>query len=257
MTFALLYHDLAEHRGDATGDSPLPDRYTVALADFREHLAAIASTGTEVGLIRPGAPAPAVALTFDDGGDSALAAADELERHGWRGHFFVTTDRLERPGFLTAAGVAELVARGHDVGSHSHTHPTYMGRLSRTQLELEWQRSRDILSAVIGVAPGSASVPGGYLSDAVIETAAAAGFRLLMTSDPTSTPIQRGEMTVLGRYSIRATTSTEQAVRYASGDRRARARLVVEWRAKQLAKRVSPRLFEAARRRRPVRSARR
>jgi len=31
-------------------------------------------------------------LTFDDGGESAATCiADLLEKHGWRGHFFVTT----------------------------------------------------------------------------------------------------------------------------------------------------------------------
>jgi peptidoglycan/xylan/chitin deacetylase (PgdA/CDA1 family) len=256
MTATLIYHDVVpEPDADSAGfPGRLAGRYKHTPEAFEAHLDAIERTGVSVGLAGEGA---GVVLTFDDGGASAADIAARLERRGWRGHFFMTTARIGTPAFATGDELRRIAAAGHDVGSHSHTHPTYMGRLSRTQLELEWQRSRDILGAVIGVAPGSASVPGGYLSDAVIETAAGAGFRLLMTSDPTSTPIQRGEMTVLGRYSIRATTSTEQAVRYASGDRRARARLVVEWRAKQLAKRVSPRLFEAARRRRPVRSARR
>ena len=84
-----------------------------------------------VGLVLPGARRPRVALTFDDGGASALDIAGMLERRGWRGHFFVTTSRIGEPGFVGPDAVRELAERGHDVGSHSHTHPTYMGNLDR------------------------------------------------------------------------------------------------------------------------------
>ena len=39
-------------------------------------------------------------ITFDDGGASALAAGEELARRSWRGHFFIATDLVGRPGYL-------------------------------------------------------------------------------------------------------------------------------------------------------------
>ena len=36
-------------------------------------------------------------------------------------------------------GVRDLAARGHGVGSHSHTHPTYMGKLDRPAIAEEWR----------------------------------------------------------------------------------------------------------------------
>ena len=119
MTVALIYHDVVtESQQDECGfPGPVAARYKLDPERFEAHLDAIAETGVTVGLIGDGSQA---ALTFDDGGSSALAAAHALERRGWRGHFFVTTGRIDTPGFLTAAQVRELAERGHTVGSHSH-----------------------------------------------------------------------------------------------------------------------------------------
>src|SRR5205814_1865558 len=59
-------------------------------------------------------------LTIDDGPtDDTTALLDLLDRHGVRGTFFVK-------GIHAAAHpewIREILARGHTVGNHSHTHP--------------------------------------------------------------------------------------------------------------------------------------
>jgi peptidoglycan/xylan/chitin deacetylase (PgdA/CDA1 family) len=249
MTIALLYHDVvAARERDGSGfPGPLAAPYKLTPEDFERHLAELAGTGVEVGLLDAGMT-PTVALTFDDGGNSALDIASALERHGWRGHFFVTSGRVDTPGFLAADGVRELSERGHIVGSHSHTHPTYMGTLSAGEILSEWTTSREVLGEMLGAAPASASVPGGYLSRSVIDGAAAAGYSLLMTSDPSSRMRPRGAMMVLGRFAIRASTPPGTMGRYATGSRAARGRLWLSWQAKSAAKRVSPRGYERLRR---------
>src|SRR5205807_1261991 len=127
---------------------------------------------------------PAAVLTFDDGGASALIAADALERRGWRGHFFITTGRIATKGFLGPDEIRELVRRGHSVGSHSHSHPTYMAALTPQEIEREWRESRLALGEIIGEPPSTAAVPGGFVSRTVIAEARRAGYTLLMTSDP-------------------------------------------------------------------------
>ena len=248
MTFALIYHDVAPAAArEQTGfPGPASARYKLDVEAFEAHLDAIARTGVSVGSVRNGARA---ALTFDDGGASALVAAEMLERRGWRGQFFVTTARIGTPGFLTADGVRELAARGHEVGSHSHTHPTYMGTLTREELAGEWIGSREILAEVLGQPPNSAAVPGGFLSAAVIEEAARAGYRLLMTSQPSARPDRREGMLVHGRFTIWAATPPARAAAYASGSMAARIGLWLAWQAKTGPKRISPRSYEAARQR--------
>ncbi len=256
----LMYHDIAElGAGDAVGFSgPLAARYKLTPAAFEAHLDAVAATDLEVRPLDAGEPAPAVAITFDDGGASALLAAEALERHGWRGQFFVTSSRVGTPGFLSEEQLRELAGRGHLIGSHSHSHPTYMGKLTRAELDEEWTRSRALLGELLGQAPRTASVPGGFLSREVIASASAAGYELLFTSEPTAkltrgVPTQ-GSLDVRGRYTIWASTPAQVAAGYARGSRLACGRLWLEWNAKKLAKSASPAAYQVLRRVRAARS---
>lgn len=245
----LTYHDIAPRQErDAVGfTGALAGRYKLEPAMFEAHLDMLAATGLEVGTLDAGGSPPQVALTFDDGGSSALLAAEALERHGWRGQFFVTAGRIGTPGFLSAEQLRELARRGHLIGSHSHTHPTYMGRLTREQLDREWSDSRAAIAEILGAPPRTASVPGGYLSRAVIDSATAAGYELLFTSEPTAR-VAGGALVVRGRYTIWSTTPARVAAAYACGERLACGRLWLEWNAKKLAKSVSPSVYDALRR---------
>src|SRR3954451_13662182 len=108
---ALIYHDVTEpSRFDAIGfPGATAAAYKLEPAAFELHLDAIAARGLTPGLVRPSAPLPSVALTFDDGGASAMDIARMIERRYWRGHFFVTTARLGTPGCVTADDVRDLV----------------------------------------------------------------------------------------------------------------------------------------------------
>ena len=66
-----------------------------------------------------------VALTFDDSlKDHALIAAPMLEERGWRGVFNIITDKVgagER--YMTWEDIRGLLARGHEVTTHTMSHP--------------------------------------------------------------------------------------------------------------------------------------
>jgi peptidoglycan/xylan/chitin deacetylase (PgdA/CDA1 family) len=246
VTNALIYHDVApaDARERYGFPGPSAGRYKVSPETFEAHLNAIAREGSSVGLV---SDQPRAALTFDDGGASAVDAARALERHGWRGHFFITTGRIGTPGFLTAQEVQELADAGHDVGSHTDTHPTYMGALPRAEVAREWRRSRERLAELLGAPPRSAAVPGGFVSKAVIEEAAAAGYGVLMTSKPTAAVVTFGDLAVHGRYAVWARTSPRRVAAYARGDQLARGSLWLAWCTKNAPKRVNPTAYEAVR----------
>jgi peptidoglycan/xylan/chitin deacetylase (PgdA/CDA1 family) len=249
LTYVLLYHDVASPADrDAVGfPGVAAARYKLEPAVFEAHLDAIAETGVEVDLVTADGTFPAAALSFDDAGASALAAADRVEAHGWRAHFFVPTARIGERGFLGPEALRELAARGHFLGSHSHSHPAYMARLPRNTVLDEWRKSRDILGDVLGQAPDTASVPGGSLSRTVVECVRAAGYSLLMTSEPSSRVTRSGGLACLGRYGIWATTTPARAASYVRGAPLPRARLWLAWNTKKLAKRIDPGLYERAR----------
>ena len=248
MSAGLIYHDIASAQEiDLHGfPGPVAARYKLSPERFEAHLDAIAAAGVSVAPFSAGGQA---AITFDDGGSSALHAASALEARGWRGSFFITTGRIDTAGFLSAEQVRELAQRGHEVGSHSRSHPTYMGALDRAGLAAEWRESRADLQRVLGRAPEVAAVPGGFLSREVVQEAARAGYRMLLTSQPTVRSRTHDGMVVRGRCTIWAATAPARAAAYARGDRVALASLWLAWQAKTAPKRVSPAAYEWVRRR--------
>jgi peptidoglycan/xylan/chitin deacetylase (PgdA/CDA1 family) len=241
---SLLYHDVVlpgrqSSSGFAGGDA---DIYKLTLPDFERHLDAIRSAlpkpaiiVSERGFIDVSPTRPL--LTFDDGGVSAHEhIASLLETVGWRGHFFVTTNWIGKEGFMNAAQIRDLHARGHFIGSHSCSHPTRMSHCSRQQLRREWTESLAVLSDILGKTVEIASVPGGYFGRNVVEEAGAAGIRTLFTSEPQTQANVVNGCWVLGRYTIKDGDTPEKAAAMASGRLLPRFQQFAYWNTKKLLK---------------------
>ena len=247
----LLYHDVVEagRYGDSGFDAGDADIYKLTRTAFAAHLAQLATMGTSPQLA-PFAPSAGWMITFDDGGASALdVIAPALEARGWRGHFFMTTGWLGESAFLSEDGLRELEARGHVVGSHSHTHPLAMASLSRTELLREWRESSEMLAGVLGKRPSVASIPGGAYSRTVAETAGEAGVRVLFTSEPTARVWQVGPVTCYGRYTVQHRTPPDTAVAYATGRGIAGVRQRLAWDGKKIVKAACGPAYRELRRR--------
>lgn len=252
MTSVLMYHDVValDARDDAGFAGAQAAAYKIDPDAFEAHLDAIAAAGISVGL--PGAPADAV-ITFDDGGALSLSAAVALERRGWRGCFFVVTERLDSRGFATADDVRELVRRGHAVGSHSHTHPSGFSNLDAEAIDDEWRISAERLGDLLGSRPHLAATPGGDWSQGVAASAAANGYSTLFTSDPTTRVRSVGGVEVVGRYTIWRGTSPDRAAAYAAGSPAVRIGTWIGWRGRAAARRLGGASYRAAARRRAKR----
>ena len=225
----LLFHDVfALDPAESGFQSPAADRYKLSMPQFEQHLASLAAL-----------PSPALpfSLTFDDGGESYYSLiADRLEHRQWRGHCFVTTDFIDRPGFLSRRQIRELDARGHQIGTHSASHPARMSACSDTVLRNEWNDSVNVLQDILGHAVRLASVPGGSYSRAVAEAARSAGIRTLFTSEPVTRSVVVDDCTIIGRFAIRqynAPTLSARLVRTAPWTRWA---MWLDWNTKALCK---------------------
>jgi peptidoglycan/xylan/chitin deacetylase (PgdA/CDA1 family) len=254
MILSLLYHDVVEpgdfsSSGFPGGDA---DLYKLLRSDFESHLHQIASMskGPRVQVL-DGAAAPpsssALLFTFDDGGASALMTADLLEQHGWRGHFFIPTDFIGRPAFLTRDEVRELRRRGHVIGSHSCSHPHRLSHLPQAELDREWSDSVSVLSEILSEKARVASVPGGFYSRRVAEAAARAGIQLLFNSEPTTRLERVRDCFVLGRYCLQQGMSAATAAAIAHGDLSPRLLQFLLWNSKKAAKRLAGPLYYSVR----------
>ena len=252
---SLMYHDVVEDgRWDSSGfPGPGAAVYKLEAHAFERHLDAIHREKVPISLVGPeswSAPRWPVFLTFDDGGVSAASRiAPALEARGWRGHFFIPTDRLSEPSFLSHTQVVELRRRGHAVGSHSCSHPPRISQCSDAELSREWRESSQILADLIGEAVTIASVPGGFYSRRVAEAAAAAGVRYLFTSEPTARVEIVNGCAILGRYYLQRGMAPEVAAAFATGRRSVRFRQALLWKAKAAAKSLGGDLYVKARQR--------
>ena len=230
--FSMMFHDVIENgdwessgfRGGANS------RYKLSRIEFERHLDAICSVVSSKPYMRP-------ALTFDDGGASAYSTtAACLEARGLRGYFLVVTDYVGRPGFVNARELRELHRRGHLIGSHSCSHPDRIANCSRLQIDREWVESVRVLAELVGEPVAVASVPGGFYSRQVAESAAAAGIRRLFTSEPVISVRFVGPCEILGRYTIQRGATPEWSASIAEMRRIPRLRQALLWKLKQLAK---------------------
>jgi peptidoglycan/xylan/chitin deacetylase (PgdA/CDA1 family) len=206
---ALLFHDVYERDPSESGfPGAGADRYKLARPEFEAQLAGLARVRPDAPVLAtelPAGPGPVpFAITVDDGGVSYYTvAADRLEALGWRGHCFVTTGMIGRPGFLDERQIRELRRRGHVIGSHSVSHPARFSACGPDEMAREWRDSRRRLADILGEAVTSASVPGGYFSPAVADAAGEAGLTALFTSEPETRVRRAGACAVAGRFTVR------------------------------------------------------
>jgi peptidoglycan/xylan/chitin deacetylase (PgdA/CDA1 family) len=251
MTLTLLYHDVVAGRnyGASGFQSPDADIYKLSADEFQLHLEEIATRAPEMPRTVEETGA-ALFLTFDDGGASALAAiAPLLETRGWRGHFFMTTGCIGKPGFLGEADLRELRHRGHVVGSHSCSHPLRMAHCTPAQLDSEWRDSVRRLEDILGERVVTASVPGGYYSRDVARAAAAAGLRTLFNSEPVTSVDTVDGCRVMGRFCVQQGVSREWVGSLVAGRAAPRIQRYLAWNGKKLLKAAGGTLWLAARKR--------
>jgi peptidoglycan/xylan/chitin deacetylase (PgdA/CDA1 family) len=99
-----------------------------------------------------------VALTFDDGPSAwTPLVLDLLREHEMRATFFVIGARVREHPDL----VKRIVAEGHELGSHTLTHPR-LTEVSEDEVREEIQGGQDAVQEVLGEAPRLFRAPGFY-----------------------------------------------------------------------------------------------
>lgn len=151
-----------------------------------------------------------VQFSFDDGGSSFYdVIAPMLEHYKRKGIFYIATSYIGTEFFMTEDQIRELDRRGHVIASHSHSHPKKISELSREECLKEWRTSKHILEEIVGHDITVASVPGGAVSDMVIDCMIEAGYRTIYTSEPTTVVAEKNGAKIYGRFGVKKETSFE------------------------------------------------
>ena len=191
----LTYHKL----GPRPGGVRLKGLYVAArlferqLSELRR--AEFNSVGMEALAGKDGNMVKQFALTFDDGFASVLQhGLEPLARNDFRAIQFLVADRLGRSNewdlpdgevqekLMDAAQVKEWLAAGHEVGSHTLTHP-HLTRVSPQQAREEIFASRKKLEDMFGVSVRHFCHPYGDWNAAVRDLVMEAGYETACTTE--------------------------------------------------------------------------
>ena len=152
---------------------------------FRAHMEFLAERGYSAVPIRDlTLTQKTVALTFDDGyRDFYTTALPVMKEHGFRATIYQIADLVDNHRYLTAEQLRELAADGHEIGSHTLSHPD-LTALRPDRLRTELAESRARLERVVGQPVLAFCYPSGRQNAAVRKAVEAAGYTSATTVQP-------------------------------------------------------------------------
>lgn len=137
-----------------------------------------------------------ISISFDAawGGDKTLGILELLDEYNIKTTFFLVDIWTQKYPEL----VKEIVARGHEIGNHSTSHPQ-MSKLNETQIAKELNTQADNVLAIAGVRPVLFRPPYGDYNNRVITTARAQGFVPIQWSVDSLDWKNRGAQEIINR----------------------------------------------------------
>lgn len=128
----------------------------------------------------PGFDTPIISLTFDDGSKADFQnVLPILNAKGYKSTQYIPTNGLSPYTdlfLMNADDIRTTAAQGHEIGSHSITHPD-LTTVDATTLKNELAASKSLLENVIGMPVVNFAYPFGAYDDRVITAMKAAGYR--------------------------------------------------------------------------------
>jgi peptidoglycan/xylan/chitin deacetylase (PgdA/CDA1 family) len=140
------------------------------------------------------------ALTLDDGPDPEVTprVLDVLEQHRARATFFCIAARAQaQPALLR-----EIVARGHDVQNHSHSHRHHFALLGPRALAREVGRAQQVLGDLCGARPHCFRAPAGLRNPFLDPVLHGQGLHLVSWTRRGFDTVSRDAQRVLNRLTL-------------------------------------------------------
>jgi peptidoglycan/xylan/chitin deacetylase (PgdA/CDA1 family) len=180
----LVYHHIRTSLPDG---SRTERRLTVTVENFDEQMKYVRENGyhvitfadlvnclNNVGRLPP----KPVIISFDDGWDDQFVyALPKLEEYHYTATFFVVTNFVGSPGFVSWSKLRTVVAEGMEIGSHSRSHP-YLDKINNPGIL--WDQintSKQILERQLEVAVDEFAYPYGSYNAVTASTVRLAGYK--------------------------------------------------------------------------------
>ena len=212
-SLVFMYHGLDPHDGRYATRSAAENSYVVSRETFAAHLDALAQSNRHCiradDLHRGEIRTDETLLTFDDGWQSDYDVAFPLLREKKASAiFFITTDWVGTPGYVTWEQLREMAQAGMGIGSHGKTHQ-FLSLLTPQEQRIELAQSRTVLEEKLGREVRAVSLPGGRSDGQTLSIARECGYRTVFTSAP-GLPVALGGLWLVGRIAIRPGWTAEK-----------------------------------------------
>lgn len=152
------------------------------------------------------------AITFDDGYlDNYEFAFPVLREFGFAASFFVTTEDIGKPGFMTWDMLREMsTVPGIEIGSHGLEHKPFT-EISETEATASLVTSKKILEEQLGREVKAISYPCGAFNDKIVTLARGAGYAYGCAASHVHDPKFVGHPYLLRRIKISSSSGSDFA----------------------------------------------
>ena len=125
----------------------------------------------------------AVCLTFDDGWlGNYLYGYSILKEYGFRATFFVVTELIDKPFYMSWEHLKEMMASGMSIQSHTATHKP-LGGMDEKEIIFELSESKKAIEKSLGTKVNHLSLPHGSKNVRIWPLAKRVGYKSICTSD--------------------------------------------------------------------------
>ena len=165
MNVCVMLHGLGPPPSGRTKDEA---RYWVSLDQFAQVIDLARGTN--------------IWITFDDGNDTDISIAfPALQEAGLTASFYIPSDRIGTPGYVSEADIHMLHQAGMEIGSHGCAHIRWT-EISDDAIVDDVKRSTDRLGAIIGEPVSTVAVPFGECDRRVLHVLRGLGITRVHTS---------------------------------------------------------------------------
>jgi peptidoglycan/xylan/chitin deacetylase (PgdA/CDA1 family) len=170
----LCYHHIRGLRGRETSRML---EYIVPEQNFKDQMQSLADSGYHTitpdeyeAYLATGAPLPSkpIMITYDDTDlEQYTVALPEMEKHGFKGVYFIMTISIGRPRYMSKEQIKDLSDKGHVIASHTWDHHNV-----KTYTDADWDvqflKTREKLETITGKPVRHFAYPFGLWNSAAI-----------------------------------------------------------------------------------------
>ena len=180
----LCYHHIREAK---PGDSESMKSYSVSPSSFASQMKALSDRGFSS--ILPDQlydylvnnaelPSKPVMITFDDtDGEQYSIGATEMQKHGFKGVFFIMTVAINRPRYMTKEQIKNLSDSGHVIAAHTWDHHM-VTKYQGTDWDIQFSNPKKLLETITGKPMKYFAYPFGLWNKAAIPELEDRGYQM-------------------------------------------------------------------------------